>query len=65
MVEFKAVMDYFAPEIKKSAMDKDNSKIYLDKSDIWSWGALFFKQLYSETPIFDLQGHPNFPKKPA
>ncbi len=60
----KGVMDFFAPEYKKNSSIND-PKAFLERSDIWSFGVIFYRLLYGEMPIFDLQGQPIFPKKPA
>ena len=58
----KSILDYFAPELKKNAMQSDPFA-NLERADLWSYGMIFYKLLFGETPIFDLNQHPIFPKK--
>ena len=38
-----------------------NPNAILERVDIWSFGMVFFKLLYGDTPQFDLDKKPLFP----
>ena len=54
-------MDFFAPEFKQDAniINKDS---FLERVDVWSFGMIFYKLLFGEVPVFDLEKKPIFPQ---
>lgn len=52
--------DYFAPEFKQH-VSQPESYANLIKTDVWTFGILFFKMVYGDIPIFDKEKHPIFP----
>ena len=46
LAEKKGFIDYFAPELKENL-----EMVELDKSDMWSFGVLFFFMLNKEFPF--------------
>jgi serine/threonine protein kinase len=44
-------MDFFAPELKQDLLNKDPNAD-LSKSDVWSYGMLYYTVLYGD-PQFD------------
>lgn len=51
LVEGKNIIDYFAPELKQNL-----EMVQLDKSDMWSYGVLYYFLISGNLPIANQQG---------
>ncbi|EAR84109.2 kinase domain protein (macronuclear) [Tetrahymena thermophila SB210] len=57
--ENREIFDYFAPEYKQDVGIYD-PRADLHKVDIWSFGMIFYKMVFGDIPIFDLNQKPIF-----
>lgn len=51
LIDGKNTIDFFAPELKENL-----EMVQLDKSDMWSYGVLYYYLLSGKLPVSDEEG---------
>lgn len=54
LIDAKNTIDFFAPELKENL-----EMVQLDKSDMWSYGVIYYYLLTAKLPVSDEDGHIN------